>query len=733
MVRKLNKRAVTVLSLLGAFLLLLVVYLAIIRPAVIRKEEESSVRYPSYLFESLDVSKLLSVTLHPKEGKEYAVVRYELSQKEIKDADVTAEIELRMQKAGVGVLTDAFMIADAKEWGEDYSTLSGSKLEKQYRAFVKLQLTLQAMNDASWSVELDVDGDGKPTRFSQLEIDPWKLASLRTAARMVVLYNTVATTDPEVGALKTVDAAEFERLKTAYGLTGDAYVVVKDADGNEKKILLGNKDTTGQGYFVMLEGGDRIGTTNTTTLGDFLNAPAAELVLCQLITEADNQYAYAYVKNLTTKHTSRVYAGDRNAASVRLEAGDTVGLTYTLIATNSQGETVEEKGLKLYSVPLVQDDMLMPKEALDVLVGLPLGDCDVSYPVRIKSEDGTKDTTVTLRVTSVDYVEETVHQMTVSHLLGGNGTQAPVNIYGFSGPDKMLNFLPNNNNIMTAMENINKMTGTVVELGLTEEVFEKYGLWRHTVSMEIPYYNGKDPSEHQAAYYIEHVLYVSDRQPDGTYFVASTTFNIVAKVEAKMAEFVENTDFDWVDTDIVTMKVDDLAVINFVWNFGEGLKGTFRVEPIYETREKKGGGTETYMARVAITLPGQSEPTFFLESNYDPDDDVETRKKKDETAIFRNLAEQMLYLSYAGDLELSEAQKDALVADKTACALRVVYHFKDGTDPVTLYFYPYTGSRCMVMKDGVASFYAYNTALKTTASNFLKMLKKEAIDPQDRY
>ena len=103
MVRKLNKRAVTVLSLLGAFLLLLVVYLAIIRPAVIRKEEESSVRYPSYLFESLDVSKLLSVTLHPKEGKEYAVVRYELSQKEIKDADVTAEIELRMQKAGVGV------------------------------------------------------------------------------------------------------------------------------------------------------------------------------------------------------------------------------------------------------------------------------------------------------------------------------------------------------------------------------------------------------------------------------------------------------------------------------------------------------------------------------------------------------------------------------------------------------------------------------------------------------
>ena len=59
--------------------------------------------------------------------------------------------------------------------------------------------------------------------------------------------------------------------------------------------------------------------------------------------------------------------------------------------------------------------------------------------------------------------------------------------------------------------------------------------------------------------------------------MASTTFNIVAKVEADLADFVENTDFDWVETDIVTMKVDDLAVINFVWNFGEGLKGDFRV------------------------------------------------------------------------------------------------------------------------------------------------------------
>ena len=733
MLRKLNKKARAALCLLLAFLLLLVIYLAVIRPAVIQKEESGAIRYPSYLFESLDASKLLSVTLHPKEGKEYAVARYALKQEEIKDADVTAEIESRMEKAGVTVLDDAFMIADAKEWGEDYSKLSGTKLEKQYRDFVKLQLTLKAMNDASWSVETDVDGDGEFSRFSQLEIDPWKLASLRTAARMVVLYNTVATTNPEVAALKTVDTAEFDRLRGAYGLTGEAYVLVKDADGNEVKILIGNKDTTGSGYFVMLEGGDRIGTTNTTTLGDFLNAPAADLVLCQLITEADNQYAYAYVKNLTTKHTSRIYAGDAAAMGLRLKAGDVVGLTYTLIATNSKGETVEEKGLKLYSIPLVKDDLLVPEAALDVLLGLPLGDCDVSYPVVVKGQNGKEDTTVTLRVTSVDYLEETVHQMTVSHLLGGNGTQAPVNIYSFSGPDKMKNFLPNNNAIMTAMENVSKMTGTVVELGLTEEVFEKYGLWRHAVSMEIPYYNGKDPSENQAAYYIAHDLYFSDRQPDGTYFVASTTYSIVAKVEADLADFVENTDFDWVETDIVTMKVDDLAVINFVWNFGEGLKGAFRVEPIYEIRDKKGGGTETYMARVAITLPGESEPSFFLESNYDPDDDVETRKKKDETSIFRNLAEQMLYLSYAGDLELSEAEKNALVADGDACALRVVYHFKDGTDPVSLYFYPYSGSRCMVMKGGVASFYAYNTALKTTASNFLKMMKKEAIDPQDRY
>ena len=345
------------------------------------------------------------------------------------------------------------------------------------------------------------------------------------------------------------------------------------------------------------------------------------------------------------------------------------------------------------------------------------------------------------RILSIIYIEYPEEHAFSAHYLYGEdrGAEAPLNVYRFFDhegvPSPMTNFLPNNTNLMAALEKIAALEGTVVELGLGEyrgtvytpfaEVMEEYGLWRHRLRFDLPFYEkDDDPSMDAPAYSITHWLFVSDLQPDGTYYVGSSEYNLVAKVAAEEAAFVEFTAFDWIDPYILGMKFNSIEKLDVTWNYGDVLSGTWEFSFDYAVT---GTGKEPSCENVYLKKPGDAVKSLFLARSRT------LANGEKETQLWGDFSEILVYLQYMGDLELPAEEIDALRAG--APALRLAFDFGTTHDIGDMYiaFYPYENGRCMVDYNGLTAFYCYNTGIKTVASTFLQLMAKEPIDEQSRY
>ena len=752
-----KKRMRLVGILLGVFAVLLAVYFIFIRPAYLDSTSNEPKKISQYLFDPVTRDHLLAVTVHPTTGQRYGIERLATSVKEVTDGDVEEFLKKFLQDKGMTELTAAYAREELNKSGYDADKMTDKDCLSEYRRIVKAGLEAVAENNATFYVRQD---GLAVADANNLKINAQRLAELIVGAGQVFLYDTVVSKNPEKEALKQVSPEEYEKLLLDYGIDGKTWVDVTDDTGKVRRILVGDQNTTGNGYFVALEGGDVIGTTNTSTLGDFIEASGATLVECAVIAPMDNQYAYNYVKNFAIFRSQRILAGDDAAKGLTLAWGDIFGFTYTLSSGDKEVTGLSEVMVHLEEKGDPYTILPMTAETAKRFWGMPLGKCDLRYEVTLGEEYGKElaGKTVSVLVSSIDYVQKPAKEVaTISHIGLESYIDAPYEKFKFEGNGGLSVYLPDTTVAMKALEKVAKMEGTVVALGflwrnedeegnVTEQVYDrelmdKYGLWRCHVSLEMPYYEGRDPMEEEPVGYVPQEFYISERQPDGSFYVGSVLFNVIIQVTSDAVDFSEYSPYDWIKKDVFSLTRDSTVKILYEWNYGEGLSDTYRFDMDYGERTNSSGEKQSFLRGVAIYKLDKATGNFVLFKKLE-DLRTDTEAAKGEAAEkngvndFTEMFLRMVYMTYAGELEIPEGETEAFLEEHPA-ALTVTFTLVTGegdkTIDVKIAFRPYTGGRCAVTYDGVTSFYTFNSSLRTTALNFLRVLAGEKVDSQDRY
>ena len=132
----------------------------------------------------------------------------------------------------------------------------------------------------------------------------------------------------------------------------------------------------------------------------------------------------------------------------------------------------------------------------------------------------------------------------------------------------------------------NGYTGSkTVAVGLTPENMRHYGLYAHTIYYELPRVingiqdDGSEDEEGVDDYTWLHTLgftvYISDKQIDGSRYLASDLYDVVVQVTDEKLDFVEYGFVDfWARRLLVSTDIDDLEEVQVEFNFDE-MKGRF--------------------------------------------------------------------------------------------------------------------------------------------------------------
>lgn len=315
-----------------------------------------------------------------------------------------------------------------------------------------------------------------------------------------------------------------------------------------------------------------------------------------------------------------------------------------------------------------------------------------------------------------------------------------------------------------------------VAVGITPYVMEKYGLYAHTVYFELPrgitvIDSGDADTIDDYSWYetLGFTLHISEEQPDGTRFVGSEMYDIVAKVKAEDFVFLK---YDFVDfwardnlilTDIAAMKNLTLEM------FMEDRKGSYSFDldhrTLYYTSDGKGhfkepeSYTDTFdFITVNVTPSGECTSNKFMDyisAKAKPSDTLENLYKdlvgggKDiyistdtyGTAYFKEVIEMLYNTKYTG--VLSEEEQAAAFdgapmvmrfsVKLDSSAFRYVYEFyriSDRRVMVSIYQADSEGNKKTVP---VSDFYLSTYAFKKIVSGFWSLLNAEEIDTDAGY
>ena len=113
-------------------------------------------------------------------------------------------------------------------------------------------------------------------------------------------------------------------------------------------------------------------------------------------------------------------------------------------------------------------------------------------------------------------------------------------------------------------------------VGLTPQVMKQYGLYAYTVYFEMPRgiievigddYDEDDISDYTWYSTMGFTLYVSEEQPDGTRFVGSDMYDIVAKVDGASFEFLDFSFTElWARKALMMFEVSDVTSLDLEFN-----------------------------------------------------------------------------------------------------------------------------------------------------------------------
>lgn len=303
-------------------------------------------------------------------------------------------------------------------------------------------------------------------------------------------------------------------------------------------------------------------------------------------------------------------------------------------------------------------------------------------------------------------------------------------------------YIANDIRVDAALKSLAGLQGTeTLKLGLTKADFAEGGLLAdvaYTVYFEMPYDITYDENEDPVVgYWVKNILFATKLGEDGTYTVGSLSYtdeddgedgpaiflNMIAKVAYEDMSFLEADLFDWVQSEIFAVNINDVASLEFSSSRGDYF---FTIS---------GDGN-----------PGQTVYEHFRGFKwYYQERDTEFRVNEqgycDNLAQFRQLYMMLLTLDYegtiAGDSGLSEAEIEAIMADDSNCLLTFTLTMEDSRS-ITYRFYPYSERHAMVSVSGdgmkgVSLFYTSSVAVRHIVNATYDLVSGVEIDADRRY
>lgn len=552
----------------------------------------------------------------------------------------------------------------------------------------------------------------------------------------------------------------YEAKKRELGFSDDSpYYELTTTEGEVFRVYYGIKDVTGDGYYVRLDGEETIYATKSAFIGDLLRETGPEsLIDPTLFISSQNQYAYAYPQSYSMYDFTRV---------------NTAGLTVTK-DFYSVGYTLKDKDgnylkgdLPLEKYEGTDEASRLFREAvIDFFVGKTIGECNekftFTYPNTENITESVRGTTVTIDVATIDYVTERDLRLSLKYLPARQRELSQkLSIYAFTAPSDITSYVPDSDAILTMLEGLLGLSGTVVKLGIDDNVVTEYGLYRHQLWLRypggasIPAAGSIDSSVEDAdaiaeekffeedANFLEGRLYVSDVTERGTRYVASIFYDLVVEVDAAALDFLDKSPLDMVDDYLATTPATDLQSFRMYWNFGDSkwLNTAYRFDVVVEQVETGFTGqydemgapifqkTDTVTKLVATPVSGGTPIVLAL-----PDKDG----KKQGYEPYHQFYARLTYTRYKGEHGLDDEALTELLSDPSKCVLRMEQILTD--DTVNYWeFYPVSANRVIVqVKNGSyakpgARFYIYATALSDIANAYMHMMEGEEFNYEERY
>ena len=410
--------------------------------------------------------------------------------------------------------------------------------------------------------------------YSLLSFNEENFSELIVSAGTHYIYDTVVSAPKEGDADYDALLKRYEQKLGEYGLDGDApYYEIKDKDGNSHRVYYGKQSATGVTYYVRLEGRDTVYMTTGAFLGDLLNADAPVTLLnAEFLAPLTNAQAYAYVDLFSISHFERLNA-EKLAALPKEHRSvgslDRVGYT----AVNANGDRVNM--ITLY--PLASE--MTGEEYREAFLGRSLGACDFTFNAVVgKNEDGSA-ITEKIHVVSIDFVDRGDSLFSASFVQASQRDLFhQYSIYKFT-KDGLRSYLPNTDGILDALEKTSALTGSIVSLDFNSaDTIEKYKLYAHMIELDVPMFsgdiyrkdeNGNDTSDLAPDSYTKDMLYVSDVTENGTRYVGSTFYGIVAEVDATSLSYLDKDLFDWVEPSVLNTSYERIEHFRFDWSYSQ--------------------------------------------------------------------------------------------------------------------------------------------------------------------
>ena len=462
---------------------------------------------------------------------------------------------------------------------------------------------------------------------------------------------------------KLFDSDITEDIYKEYGLADSdnpALIEVTSFEGNTYRLYVGDATVTDGCYYLRLDGREAIYVSQAQNVGVCANSVPADYVKPTL-TSTFTTYGYYYTKDFTVWSRS-----EQEGEVVRDD--DTVVATYYTVIDGVKGDKVQSSF-----------DLNYNKRAIQLAFrGKKVGDGGFEFEVTYEKDyenENLAGKTIKFEVESIDAVNHM--EIRLDFL---NASERPMfnstDVYAITAPRERKGYIPNSSAYMTILESFSEYVGLdTVELGLSNEIMEKYGLGKYIIAYEAPtsISTSANSDDVNIKGTIPNYLYISEKQEDGTYYVASLLFEIVAKVDAKDFAFVEQPFTDWVNTTMMAVNIQNIESMSFSFNYADA-KGDYLFELSTVTQN---GNTSVS----SVKLNGKS-----VDIN-----------------AFKNLYVGLLSTYYVDDYSGTEST-DSIQKDAARRVLTLTVKLRDG-DMHTFSFYPYSPRRVLVSLDGGAYFY----------------------------